>query len=151
MGYIGLSHAKLSAAANRELLSKIDEISDVTELLRNLWTVWKVESYRRSFTAEICQIRANPRMLLFRKRMYATIPMPVGGIMKRTTVFPDEDVLRKLREVAKRENNTVSEENIMNFHLCGLFLKYKHYTSLLSRTPAENDSGVNGQSDDKLF
>jgi len=35
--------------------------------------------------------------------------MPVGGIMKRTTVFPDEDVLRKLREVAKRENNTVSE------------------------------------------
>jgi predicted CopG family antitoxin len=109
MGYIGLSHAKLSAAANRELLSKIDEISDVTEVLRNLWTVWKVESYRRSFTAEICQIRANPRMLLFRKRMYATIPMPVGGIMKRTTVFPDEDVLRKLREVAKRENNTVSE------------------------------------------
>jgi predicted transcriptional regulator len=29
--------------------------------------------------------------------------------MKRTTVFADEDVLRKLREIAKRENTSVSE------------------------------------------
>jgi metal-responsive CopG/Arc/MetJ family transcriptional regulator len=29
--------------------------------------------------------------------------------MKRTTVFADEDVLKKLREIAKRENTTVSE------------------------------------------
>jgi metal-responsive CopG/Arc/MetJ family transcriptional regulator len=29
--------------------------------------------------------------------------------MKRTTVFVDEDVLRKLREVAKREKCTVAE------------------------------------------
>ena len=29
--------------------------------------------------------------------------------MKRTTVFADEDTLRKLREVAKRENSTVAE------------------------------------------
>jgi metal-responsive CopG/Arc/MetJ family transcriptional regulator len=29
--------------------------------------------------------------------------------MKRTTVFADEDVLKKLREIAKRENSTVSE------------------------------------------
>ena len=58
---------------------------------------------------EFGQIRANPGMLLFRKRMYATIPMPIGRIMKRTTVFADEDVFRKLREVAKRENSTVSE------------------------------------------
>jgi len=29
--------------------------------------------------------------------------------MKRTTVFADEDVLRKLREIAKRENSSVSE------------------------------------------
>ena len=29
--------------------------------------------------------------------------------MKRTTVFVDEDVLRKLREIAKRENTSVAE------------------------------------------
>ncbi|MGH7825931.1 MAG: ribbon-helix-helix protein, CopG family [Candidatus Binatia bacterium] len=29
--------------------------------------------------------------------------------MKRTTVFADEDILRKLREIAKRENSSVSE------------------------------------------
>lgn len=29
--------------------------------------------------------------------------------MKRTTVFADEDVLRKIREIAKRENSSVSE------------------------------------------
>ena len=29
--------------------------------------------------------------------------------MKRTTVFADEDVLRKLREIAQRENSSVSE------------------------------------------
>ena len=29
--------------------------------------------------------------------------------MKRTTVFVDEDVLRKLREIAKRENSSVAE------------------------------------------
>jgi len=29
--------------------------------------------------------------------------------MKRTSVFADEDILRKLREIAKRENSTVSE------------------------------------------
>jgi len=29
--------------------------------------------------------------------------------MKRTTVFADEDVLRRLREIAKRENSSVSE------------------------------------------
>ena len=29
--------------------------------------------------------------------------------MDRTTVFADEDVLRKLREIAKQENTTVSE------------------------------------------
>jgi predicted transcriptional regulator len=29
--------------------------------------------------------------------------------MKRTTVFADEDVLRKLREIAKWENSGVSE------------------------------------------
>jgi metal-responsive CopG/Arc/MetJ family transcriptional regulator len=29
--------------------------------------------------------------------------------MKRTTVFADEDVLRKLREIARRENSSVSE------------------------------------------
>jgi hypothetical protein len=29
--------------------------------------------------------------------------------MKRTTVFVDEDVLRKLRELAKRENSSVAE------------------------------------------
>ena len=29
--------------------------------------------------------------------------------MKRTTVFADEDVLRKLRKIAKRENSSVSE------------------------------------------
>jgi metal-responsive CopG/Arc/MetJ family transcriptional regulator len=29
--------------------------------------------------------------------------------MKRTTVFMDEDVLRKLRELAKRENSSVAE------------------------------------------
>jgi len=29
--------------------------------------------------------------------------------IKRTTVFADEDVLRKLPEIAKRENSTVSE------------------------------------------
>jgi hypothetical protein len=29
--------------------------------------------------------------------------------MKRTTVFADEDVLRKLREIAKRENSSVAE------------------------------------------
>jgi hypothetical protein len=29
--------------------------------------------------------------------------------MKRTTVFADDDVLRQLREIAKRENLTVSD------------------------------------------
>lgn len=29
--------------------------------------------------------------------------------MKRTTVFADEDMLRKLREIAKRENTSLSE------------------------------------------
>lgn len=29
--------------------------------------------------------------------------------MKRTTVFADEDVLRKLREIAKRESTSISE------------------------------------------
>jgi hypothetical protein len=29
--------------------------------------------------------------------------------MKRTTVFADEDVIRKLREIAKRENSSVAE------------------------------------------
>jgi hypothetical protein len=29
--------------------------------------------------------------------------------MKRTTVFAHEDVLRKLREIAKRENSSVAE------------------------------------------
>jgi hypothetical protein len=29
--------------------------------------------------------------------------------MKRTTIFTDEDVLRKLREIAKRQNLTLSE------------------------------------------
>ena len=29
--------------------------------------------------------------------------------MKRTTVFADEDILRKLREIARRENSSVSE------------------------------------------
>ncbi|MGH7320346.1 MAG: ribbon-helix-helix protein, CopG family [Candidatus Rokuibacteriota bacterium] len=29
--------------------------------------------------------------------------------MKRTTIFADEDVLRKLREIAKRENTTLSD------------------------------------------
>lgn len=29
--------------------------------------------------------------------------------MKRTTVFADEDVLRKLREIARREHITLSE------------------------------------------
>ena len=29
--------------------------------------------------------------------------------MKRTTVFADDDVMKKLREIAKRENCTVSE------------------------------------------
>lgn len=29
--------------------------------------------------------------------------------MKRTTIFADEDVLRKLREIAQRENITLSE------------------------------------------
>jgi metal-responsive CopG/Arc/MetJ family transcriptional regulator len=29
--------------------------------------------------------------------------------MKRTTVFVDEDLLRKLRDIAKRENSSVSE------------------------------------------
>lgn len=29
--------------------------------------------------------------------------------MKRTTVFADDDVLRQLREIARRENLTVSE------------------------------------------
>ena len=29
--------------------------------------------------------------------------------MKRTTVFADEDLLRKLRDIAKRENSSVSE------------------------------------------
>ena len=29
--------------------------------------------------------------------------------MKRTTVFADEDVLRKLREIARRENSSVAE------------------------------------------
>ena len=29
--------------------------------------------------------------------------------MKRTTVFADDDVIKKLREIAKRENCTISE------------------------------------------
>jgi metal-responsive CopG/Arc/MetJ family transcriptional regulator len=29
--------------------------------------------------------------------------------MKRTTVFADEDVLKRLREIAKRENSSLSE------------------------------------------
>ena len=29
--------------------------------------------------------------------------------MKRTTVFADEDILKKLREIAKKENSSVSE------------------------------------------
>lgn len=29
--------------------------------------------------------------------------------MKRTTVFADEEVFRKLREIAKRENSSISE------------------------------------------
>jgi len=29
--------------------------------------------------------------------------------MKRTTVFADDDVMKKVREIAKRENCTVSE------------------------------------------
>jgi metal-responsive CopG/Arc/MetJ family transcriptional regulator len=29
--------------------------------------------------------------------------------MKRTTVFADEDVFRKLRDIAKRENSSISE------------------------------------------
>jgi metal-responsive CopG/Arc/MetJ family transcriptional regulator len=29
--------------------------------------------------------------------------------MKRTTVFADDDVMKKLKEIAKRENSTVSE------------------------------------------
>jgi metal-responsive CopG/Arc/MetJ family transcriptional regulator len=29
--------------------------------------------------------------------------------MRRTTIFADEDVLRKLREIAKRENITLSD------------------------------------------
>jgi metal-responsive CopG/Arc/MetJ family transcriptional regulator len=29
--------------------------------------------------------------------------------MKRTTVFADEDIIRKLREIAKRENSSVAE------------------------------------------
>ena len=29
--------------------------------------------------------------------------------MRRTTIFADEDVLRRLREIAKRENMTLSE------------------------------------------
>ena len=31
------------------------------------------------------------------------------GRMRRTTIFADEDVLRKLREIAKRENTTLSD------------------------------------------
>lgn len=29
--------------------------------------------------------------------------------MRRTTVFADDDVMKKLKEIAKRENSTVSE------------------------------------------
>ena len=29
--------------------------------------------------------------------------------MKRTTVFADDDVIKKLKEIAKRENSTVSK------------------------------------------
>ena len=29
--------------------------------------------------------------------------------MKRTTVFADEDLLRKIRDIAKRENSSVAE------------------------------------------
>jgi hypothetical protein len=29
--------------------------------------------------------------------------------MKRTTIFADEDTLRKIREIAKRENSSVAE------------------------------------------
>jgi metal-responsive CopG/Arc/MetJ family transcriptional regulator len=42
--------------------------------------------------------------------MYASIHMHEWRCaMKRTTVFADEDVLRKLREIAKRENSSVAE------------------------------------------
>jgi tartrate dehydratase alpha subunit/fumarate hydratase class I-like protein len=41
--------------------------------------------------------------------MYASIRKNVEVAMKRTTVFVDEDVLRKLREIAKRENSSVAE------------------------------------------
>jgi metal-responsive CopG/Arc/MetJ family transcriptional regulator len=42
--------------------------------------------------------------------MLAYICVMTGGwAMKRTTVFADEDVLRKLREIAKRENSSVAE------------------------------------------
>jgi metal-responsive CopG/Arc/MetJ family transcriptional regulator len=34
---------------------------------------------------------------------------PEVGSMKRTTVFADDDVMKKLKEIAKRENSTVSE------------------------------------------
>src|SRR5262249_5963859 len=45
----------------------------------------------------------------FEGHTYANIRMVLESIMKRTTVFADEDILRKLREVAKRENSTVAE------------------------------------------
>jgi metal-responsive CopG/Arc/MetJ family transcriptional regulator len=32
-----------------------------------------------------------------------------GWFMRRTTVFADDDVMKKLKEIAKRENSTVSE------------------------------------------
>ena len=41
--------------------------------------------------------------------MLAYICMIGGEPMKRTTVFADEDVLRRLREIAKRENSSVAE------------------------------------------
>jgi len=42
--------------------------------------------------------------------MYDSIYMHVQRQdVKRTTVFADEDILRKLREIAKRENITVAE------------------------------------------
>jgi metal-responsive CopG/Arc/MetJ family transcriptional regulator len=35
--------------------------------------------------------------------------MLAGGRMKRTTVFADDEIMKKLKEIAKRENSTVSE------------------------------------------
>jgi hypothetical protein len=35
--------------------------------------------------------------------------MLAGGSMKRTTVFADDEIMKKLKQIAKRENTTVSE------------------------------------------